>query len=89
MTGLSRKSINAKAQERDGASRFKPKDNGDADSDSETSDEDWLDDEGEDEIDLKDACNEMASLYSFFLPRHLRPKTAVFHDEKKVRCMTE
>ena len=66
MTGLLRKSINAKAQERDGASRFKPKDNGDADSDSETSDEDWLDDEMENIVSFLICCFALNSMVSRF-----------------------
>ena len=41
-------------------------------------------DDDDDESDIDEPRTQMASLYSFFLPRHLQPETAVFHDEKKV-----
>ena len=50
---------------------------------SESSDSEWMDDD-DDESDIDEPRTRMASLYSFFLPRHLQPETAVFHDEKKV-----
>lgn len=54
-------------------------------SEPEPSDSEWTDsdDQGEDEVDVDDSHNQMASLYSFFLPRELQPKTAVYHNEKK------
>jgi hypothetical protein len=55
------------------------------DTDPETSDGEWLNDsENESEVDEEDDHREMASLYLVFLPGHLQPKIAVFHDEKKV-----
>lgn len=74
------RSSRAKAQRKIGAEQFVA-----AASEAESSDTEWIEsDEGEDKIDLDDSHNQMASLYSFFLPRELQPKTVVYHDEKKV-----
>ena len=63
----------------------KPIENG---TNSEGSDSEWMDDE-DDESDIDEPRIQMASLHSFFLPRHLQPQTAVFHDEKKVRIVVD
>ena len=59
---------------------------------SKISDSEWVDDgenereesDSEDSEDEEESCKKMASLYSIFLPRHLRPKITEFHDERPV-----
>ena len=39
-----------------------------------------IESDSEDSEDEEESCKEMASLYSVFLPRHLRPKATEFCD---------
>jgi hypothetical protein len=86
MTGITKKAASAKGQRQPDSAVFVSKP---VDRYSETSDSEWVDD-GEDERDERDSedeeesCKEMASLYSVFLPRHLRPKITEFHNERPV-----
>ena len=54
----------------------------------DSSDSEWMDDK-DDKSDTDEPHIQMASLYFFFLPRHLQPETVVFHDEKKVRIVVD
>jgi len=78
----SKKSACAKTQLQADALSFSSKlaENG---ANSESSDSEWMDDD-DNESDIDEPHAQMASQYSFFLSRHLQPKTAVFHDEKVI-----
>ena len=78
---ITKKVASAKAQRQGGPLAFGSK----PESDPETSDSEWVDD-GESEIDEEEDHNEVANLYSVFLPRHLYPKTAAFNHEKDYEC---
>jgi hypothetical protein len=95
MTGITKKAASAKGQRQQHSAVFSSKP---ADTYSETSDSEWVDEgkdereesDSEDSEDEEESCKEMASLYSVFLPRHLRAKTTEFHDEQPVCiCVTK
>ena len=89
MTGITKKAASAKGQRQRDSAVFGSKP---VHTYSETSDSEWVDDgedereerDSEDSEDEEESYKEMASLYSVFLPMHLRPKITEFHDKRLV-----